>query len=170
MSTLAMPGSVYYDLTVVDSIARPTFSIPSGKVKRGTEVTLSTTTPDARILYTIDGSTPDTKDALEYASPIRINSPMTIKAITVCDTVISQVSTATYTIDSVANEHDLRGSKLRIYAKNQTIYLSEAVGEIEVFTMDGHCVYRGFDTVIPVGKRGLYIVSAAGRGWKVSVR
>ncbi|MDE5703655.1 MAG: chitobiase/beta-hexosaminidase C-terminal domain-containing protein [Bacteroidales bacterium] len=154
----------------MDSITRPTFSVPSGKVKRGTDVTLSTTTPDARILYTIDGSTPDTKDALEYASPIRINSPMTIKAITVCDTVISQVATASYTIDSVANEHDSRASKLRIYAQDRTIHLSETVGEVEVFTMDGHCVYRGYDTAISVKQSGLYVVSVAGKRWKVAVR
>ncbi|MDE7150572.1 MAG: hypothetical protein K2O01_09295, partial [Bacteroidales bacterium] len=80
------------------------------------------------------------------------------------------VATATYTIDSVNNEHDLRASRLRVYTKDRTIYLSEAVGEIEVFTMNGHCVYRGFDTAIPVKRSGIYSVSAAGRWWKVAVR
>ncbi|MDE7150068.1 MAG: hypothetical protein K2O01_06645, partial [Bacteroidales bacterium] len=80
------------------------------------------------------------------------------------------VATATYTIDSVNNEHDLRASRLRVYAQDRTIYLSETVGAVEVFTMDGHCVYRGHETAIPVKQSGLYVVLAAGRRWKVAVR
>ncbi len=153
----------------MDTVARPTFSIPSGTVKIGTTVSLSTTTPDARIIYTTDGTEPG-NNALEYTEPIRITEAMTIKAVAIYKTLKSQVSSASYTIDSVANEHDLRASKLRVYAKNRTIYLSEAVGEVEVFTMDGHCVYRDYDTAIPVKQSGIYIVSAAGWRWKVAVR
>ncbi len=153
----------------MDTVARPVFSIASGKIKRGTTVSLSTTMPDARIIYTTDGSEPD-NNALEYTEPIRINEAITLKAIAIYKTVPSQVASASYTIDSVANGHDLRASKLRIYAKDRTIYLSEAVGEVEVFTMDGHCVYRGHDTAIPFKQIGIYIVSAAGRRWKVAVR
>ena len=95
---------------------------------------------------------------------------MTIKAFAIYKTIKSQVATATYTIDSVANEHDLRASKLRVYTRDQTIYLSETVGEVAVFTMGGTCFYRGFGTAIPVKQSGIYIVSAAGRRWKVAVR
>ena len=130
---------------------------------------MSTATPNAKIYYTIDGSEPD-ETAWVCAAPIRITEAMTIKAIAIYKTVQSQVASASYTIDSVANGHDLRASKLRIYAKDRTIYLSEAVGEVEVFTMDGHCVYRGHDTAIPFKQIGIYIVSAAGRRWKVAVR
>lgn len=153
----------------IDSVARPTFSIPSGTVKIGTTVSLSTITPDARIIYTTDGTEPD-NNALEYTEPIRITEAMTIKAVTVYKTLKSQVASASYSIDSVANEHDLKASNLRVYAKSRTIYLSEEVGEIDVFTTGGICVYRGFDTAIPVKQSGLYIVAANGRRWKVSVQ
>ncbi len=153
----------------INTVARPVFSIPSGNVKIGTIVSLSSTTPDARIYYTADGSTPDETDLL-YQKPIYITKNMTIKAFAIYKTIKSQVATATYTIDSVANEHDLRASKLRVYTRDQTIYLSETVGEVAVFTMGGTCFYRGFDTAIPVKQSGIYIVSAAGRRWKVAVR
>lgn len=149
--------------------ARPAFSIPSGKVKRGTTVSLSTATPNIRIIYTTDGSEPD-NNALEYAAPIRISEAMTIKAVAIYKNIQSQVATASYTIDSVANEHDLRASNLRVYTKDRTIYLSEAVGEVEVFTVRGTCVYHGYDTAIPVKQSGIYVVSAAGKRWKVAVR
>ncbi|MDE5703552.1 MAG: hypothetical protein K2H70_01875, partial [Bacteroidales bacterium] len=109
-------------------------------------------------------------NALEYTEPIRITEAMTVKAVAIYKTLKSQVSIATYSIDSVANEHNLRASRLRVYAKDRTIHLSETVGEVEVFTMDGHCVYRGYETAIPVKQSGLYVVSAAGRRWKVAVR
>ncbi|MDE7149668.1 MAG: chitobiase/beta-hexosaminidase C-terminal domain-containing protein, partial [Bacteroidales bacterium] len=153
----------------IDTVARPTFSIPSGTVKIATTVSLSTTTPDASIIYTTDGAEPD-NNALEYTEPIRITEAMTIRAVAVYKTVRSQIATATYTIDSVANEYDLRASRLRVYAQDRTIHLSETVGEVEVFTMEGHCVYRGHETAIPVKQSGLYVVSAAGRRWKVAVR
>ena len=152
----------------MDTVARPTFSIPSGTVKIGTTVSLSTTTPDASIIYTTDGSEPD-NNALEYTEPIRITEAMTVKAVAIYKTLKSQIASVTYTVDSVANENDLSVSKLHVYVKDRIIYLSVTVGKVEVFTMDGHCVYRGFDTAIPVKRSGLYVVSVGDRRWKVVV-
>ncbi len=152
----------------IDTVAKPTFSIPSGTVKIGTTVSLSTTTPDASIIYTTDGSEPD-NNALEYTEPIRITEAMTVKAVAIYKTLKSQIASVTYTVDSVANENDLSVSKLHVYVKDRIIYLSVTVGKVEVFTMDGHCVYRGFDTAIPVKRSGLYVVSVGDRRWKVVV-
>ncbi|MBS1502275.1 MAG: chitobiase/beta-hexosaminidase C-terminal domain-containing protein, partial [Bacteroidetes bacterium] len=44
-------------------------------------VTLRSATPDVKIYYTTDGSTPAFVDANEYKKPFRITNGMTIKAI-----------------------------------------------------------------------------------------
>ena len=52
----------------------------AGAVAAGSTVALSTTTPDAEIRYTVDGTTPGASSTL-YDGPISINEALTIKAI-----------------------------------------------------------------------------------------
>ena len=172
-SGVAHNAQIFYDVTVVDSVARPVFSEPSGAVKRHTPVSLSTTTPDARIYYTMDGSAPDSTASL-YTDPIYIDEAVTIKAIAMQDTFASRVATASYKIKiadtTIDNEYDVLASQVRIYVKNKTIHVPETIGAIEIFTMGGQCVYRGSATAIPVKRSGLYVVVAKGGRWKVAVR
>jgi uncharacterized protein len=55
-------------------------SVEGQVVSKGTQVTLSTATPDAAIYYTVDGSNP-TADSTLYTEPITINEDVMIKAI-----------------------------------------------------------------------------------------
>jgi uncharacterized protein len=57
-------------------------SVEGQVVSKGTQVTLSTATPDAAIYYTVDGSNP-TADSTLYTAPITINEDVTIKAIAI---------------------------------------------------------------------------------------
>ncbi len=77
--------------------ATPTFSPEAGAVNEGTTVTISTSTADATIHYTTDGSTPTTSSP--SGNTVVVNSAMTIKAIAVKDDYEnSNVAEATYTI------------------------------------------------------------------------
>lgn len=162
---------IFYDVTVVDSVARPVFSPRSGAVKRHTLVSLSTVTPDARIYYTTDGSLPDSA-ALLYTEPISIDEAVTIKAIAIKDTMASRVATASYKIikDTTDNEYNVFTTCVSIYTKDNVIYVPETIGSVEVFASNGQCVYRGSATAIPVKRSGLYVVVAKGGRWKVAVR
>ncbi|MCI8394368.1 MAG: hypothetical protein HFH86_02665 [Bacilli bacterium] len=51
-------------------------------IKKGTEVTLNTTTPSATIYYTLDGSTP-TKESFIYKTPFKIEDNVTIRTFAV---------------------------------------------------------------------------------------
>jgi hypothetical protein len=65
-----------------DKAAKPTSNISSGEVAKGTLLTFSTTTPDATIYYTLDGSCPCAEDGPRkvYNGPIEINEDMMILA------------------------------------------------------------------------------------------
>ena len=144
----------------------PVFSVPSGAVRRGTLVTISCATADAKIYYAIDAESMGNP----YTEPIRIERATKIRAWAVKDNKRSQNSEATYTIDNTPNEPALAASTLRVYAQDRTIYLSEPAGEVEVFTTSGRRVYRGVSTAIPVPRPGVYVVSAAGQKYKVGVK
>ena len=83
---------------VMETVATPEFSLASGEVDSGTEVTITCSTEGAKIYYTTDGSEP-TASSTEYTAAISVTPPMTLKAIAVKDGMNnSAVSSASYTI------------------------------------------------------------------------
>ena len=91
-----------YEDTVTDEgskiVATPAFSVESGAVNSGTEVTISCATDGAKIYYTKDGSNP-TASSTEYTGAISVTPPMTLKAIAVKSGMNnSSVASASYTI------------------------------------------------------------------------
>ena len=86
------------DDPVKETVATPVFSVVSGAVNSGTEVTISCATKGAKIYYTTDGSDP-TASSTEYTAAISVTPPMTLKAIAVKDGMNnSAVASASYTI------------------------------------------------------------------------
>ena len=89
-------ASVSY--TIKETVATPAFSVESGAVDSGTEVTISCATEGAKIYYTKDGSEP-TPASTEYKAAISVTPPMTLKAIAVKDGMNdSAVASASYSI------------------------------------------------------------------------
>lgn len=79
--------------------ATPTATPAAGAVAAGTEVTLASTDPNAKIYYTTDGTTTPDMSSEVYDGPIAITAAVTIKAIAVVDGKDpSAVLTAAYTI------------------------------------------------------------------------
>lgn len=77
--------------------APPTFSPGGGSFLNSVNVTLSTTTPDARIYYSTDGTRPNAASIM-YAGPIAVNSTETIKAVvSASGMLLSSVASATFT-------------------------------------------------------------------------
>ena len=72
-----------------------------GTVSEGTTVALITPIANAKIYYTVDGSTP-TAASTEHTSPIELTKDVTIKAIAVSDTT-SEVFSFTYNVLKVDN-------------------------------------------------------------------
>ena len=87
------------------SVSRPKASVTAGEVEAGTKVELSTTTKDAVIYYTVDGTTPTDKST-EYTEAITVNEDVTIKAIAIKGKAKSSVLTVKYTIKKAAEDED----------------------------------------------------------------
>ena len=86
---------------VMQTVATPAFSVESGAVDSGTEVTITCGTEGANIYYTTDGTEP-TAESTEYTDAISITEAVTLKAIAVKDGMNnSAVASASYTISSV---------------------------------------------------------------------
>ncbi|MDE7323669.1 MAG: chitobiase/beta-hexosaminidase C-terminal domain-containing protein [Lachnospiraceae bacterium] len=76
----------------------PTADVQSGKIAKGTKVTLSCVTGEAFIYYTTDKSEPTALNGTLYENPIVVNETVTIKAIAVKGQNTSAVSTFVYEV------------------------------------------------------------------------
>ena len=87
----------------MQTVATPAFSVASGAVNSGTEVTISCATEGAKIYYTTDGSEP-TASSTEYTAAISVTAAVTLKAIAVKSGMNgSAVASVSYTISSGVN-------------------------------------------------------------------
>lgn len=80
---------------VVDA---PTFAPEAGTYDAAQNVTIACATDGAAIYYTLDGTTPTVSSTL-YESAIEITETTTINAIAILDETVSDMATATYTIN-----------------------------------------------------------------------
>lgn len=88
-----------------ETVSAPAFSPAPGTYTSNLSLTLSSTTPDATIRYTTDGSSPTCATGTEYSAPIPLAIPgtRTVKAIGCkTDWTASSVMSATYTQPSTA--------------------------------------------------------------------
>ena len=81
--------------------AKPTFAPPGGPFSTPQPVTITSTTPGAKIYYTTDGSTPTT-GSNAYTTAVAVSSTETIQAIaTAPGYTTSALATAAYTITQI---------------------------------------------------------------------
>ncbi|HTR42687.1 MAG TPA: chitobiase/beta-hexosaminidase C-terminal domain-containing protein [Pseudomonadales bacterium] len=81
--------------------ATPTFNPPIGPITNGTIISISCSTPQSTIYYTIDGSPPTTNSPV-YSGPFPINSGVTVQAFAAANSYgNSSVASATYLLKSV---------------------------------------------------------------------
>ncbi len=71
--------------------------------------------------------------------------------------------------EKVANEA-LETTRYYVYARDRVIYLSEDMGQVQVYDIAGICVYKGETKAIPVSRGGVYIVATSVGRFKVLVK
>ncbi len=149
-------ASVTY--TIKQTVAKPTFSVPSGEVAKGTSITITCATEGAKIYYTTDGTAP-TASSTEYTAAISVTPPLTIKAIAVKEGMNdSEIASVSYTIlfswyespiDAETEEPATLASKYiwfgvfpkSVLAGNSTVTVDENTS----VTIGGNTYYKGSD-------------------------
>ena len=125
---------------VIDQVAIPTFSYPSGNYDAPIEVAISCDTEDATIYYTIDGTEPTEASAV-YETPIAVAASTTINAIAMKDGMTNSVmATATYNmpkaVENIPQAYDLNvdtrftftgDAVVTFYDGNGHLYIRDAV-------------------------------------------
>ncbi|WP_067730226.1 S8 family serine peptidase [Oceanobacillus damuensis] len=92
---------VTYEYTIDQvEIETPSASVPSGKFNNPFELELTTNLADAKIFYTLDGSTPTANHGILYEEPILIKEDTVVKAIAIHGGLISDENTFTYEFNS----------------------------------------------------------------------
>lgn len=152
------------------SVATPTFSPAAGTYYAAQNVTISSTTTDATIYYTLDGNDPTTSSAV-FSSPIAISETTTVKAMGVkAGMNNSAIASATYTIEAAptpitiaearalaANEYALvQGVVTFIDGRN--IYIQDETAGIDLY-LNSNTVPSGLalgDMVLGYGKKTAY--------------
>lgn len=82
----------------METVEAPVFSVASGRVAKGTEVTLSCATPEAQIFYTFGDAEPDSESSL-YEEPFEITADTKINAIAYKDGMLaSEVVSVSYIV------------------------------------------------------------------------
>ena len=97
------PSSVSSYFYIIQTVSNPVASYNSGDINYLSEITLSTTTPQATIRYTLDGSVPNENSSI-YVSPIVISQSVILKAKAYRNGFVpSSVVTYNYVVHTVAN-------------------------------------------------------------------
>jgi hypothetical protein len=121
--------------TIVRVVATPTFSPAAGTYVGSVAVALSTTTSDATIHYTTDGSAPTTASPV-YTSPVTLTRTTTIRAIAVASGMAdSAEASALYTLQAVPPVFSPAGGT---FSQPQSVTLSTTTGGATIhYTIDG---------------------------------
>jgi len=116
-------------------VATPTFSVAAGNYSSSQTVTISTTTPSAKIYYTTDGSTPTTSSTL-YSGAVTISDNTTLQAIGAESGYSnSAVASAAYTITLPAPTFSPAAGT---YTSTQSVTISDANSGASIYyTTDG---------------------------------
>ncbi|MGG0669633.1 endonuclease [Lederbergia citrisecunda] len=110
------------DIVVDSSVIQPVVANPgSGTFVGDVKVSLTTSTPDAEILYTLDGTSP-IENGSTYATPIDVREDTTIKAVVKTnDGRFGDVATFTYTITESLQIHNIQGEGHTSPFEGQTV-------------------------------------------------
>ncbi|GGH65583.1 hypothetical protein GCM10008014_45100 [Paenibacillus silvae] len=124
--------------TFKQQAGKPTADPAGGAVAPGTTVKLTSSTDEATIYFTTDGTTPSMDNGTVYVEPISVMDDMTIKAMAVKQGMDdSEVMTENYTITHQAEKPAASPAGGDV-AEGTTVTLSSAtIGAIVYYTTDG---------------------------------
>jgi hypothetical protein len=136
-SNFISPALVEFPYVITGKVQAPTFSVATGSYGPAQTVEITSSTPDATIYYTIDGSTP-TRESARYASPVVVSTSQVITALAVLtDWEDSEPSSANYTINGFVDPPSA-SIQPGVYTSPIELSLSATTSGASIFyTVDG---------------------------------
>jgi len=151
-----------------EPVIAPTFSVASGEYIDSVMVGISSLTEGALIYYTLDGTEP-TVNSMLYTNQLKLEQNTTVKAITVKDGKLSEVSIAVYTIKLGSSIGGLTSQAIKVYpnpATHSIIISSEEKGFASIYNQSGQLLMNKLvlNSAVDVSKlkSGIYVVSING--------
>ncbi len=115
------PGATNSGKVLVAACADVRFSVERGYFSGGFELQLSSKTPGATLLYTLNGSEPNATNATAYSAPIAITRTSVVRATAVKDGLLpSPVATHTYLVGLSSAQRGLPAVSLVTATNNLT--------------------------------------------------
>ena len=182
-----LPSDTAVGLFIIapDTVATPVFSIATNsEIKRGTKITITTATENARIFYSTGGGDPDTATWTRYtAGGITINREMTIWAFAVKeDMVNSKVAAAVYLmlpdtaempIISVTHDSAYVNREANIVKKGTFISMSTATPDAVIYYTDNNTAaevdFVVYDSEIQIFSTTTFRAFSRREGWAPSL-
>ena len=133
----------------------------TGKVTRGTELTLTTETTGASIYYSLDGTLPN-KNSTPYKDPIKIDEDMLITAIAIkenCpDSNIVQQSFTTNKTLYINASHVLNNGKYQDRIRKIQLVLGEQIKTISAVDFNGFNFFYKIDLTEEDMSKEIYLI------------
>lgn len=128
------------DIVQDSTTLNPAVASPAAGTYVGKQtVTLSTTTSNAEILYTLDGTDPTT-NGTKYEKPIEINETTTLRTVVKAQGgTFSEIATFKYKITDGLQIHDIQGDGHKTSFENETVEVQGVV--TYSFTLNGAYYY-----------------------------
>lgn len=146
---------IYFEEDGTDTLFQPVANYASYSMVKYRDVELSHTNPDAKIYYTLDGSTPTT-GSTPYSVPIRIETSTNLKAIAVVDGKTSPVADYVYTVIPMTpqvGEHPVANLKTGTYRGPQYLEITMPEEKQQAYEVPGRTdqyrIYYTTDGSIP---------------------
>ena len=125
------------ETAVMETVETPEFSVASGAVNSGTEVTITCATEGAKIYYTTDGSEPTTSST-EYTAAISVTAAVTLKAIAVKSGMNdSAVASVSYTIKGTVASPEFNVASGEVDSGTEVTITCSTEGAKIYYTTDG---------------------------------
>ncbi len=121
------------------TLSHPTVSFESGEYQNALDILITTTTADASIYYTLDGSTPS-KDSILFTDPVHLgNGTYVLKTALISSSgVVGPIAEYNYTINIPAPDAPEVLPESGTYKKDQQIEITNVAKDcICYYTIDG---------------------------------
>ena len=151
------------DATVVEPAQAPEASIASGsRVEQGTILSLTCSTENAVIRYTMDGTAPDCRNGYVYTNPILLygNEQVTIRAIACADGFDpSEVATFTYVISTDTHISACgTDGHAHVYVKGGILHVEGLTSPAQVYSAQGMLLMTVTNGTYRLPAGGMYLI------------